>query len=183
MAEGVFQNMASSHPLIAQIDSSGTGAYHVGDTPDPRTMRTLTGHGITDYVHYAQKLDSEHFLKYDYLIAMDEWNLRDLLRERELVRASLNKGKGPASLSRATRGGAAAALQADAPSTGTRLAEVRLFGDFLPGGLLHERVGGGEVVQDPYYGGPKGFETVYGQVVRFSRNFLDHVEKSQKSHG
>ena len=129
MAEGVFRSLASSHPLVGDIDSSGTAAYHAGEMPDPRTMNTLTRNGITDYVHYAQKVNDEHFLKYDYLIAMDEWNLRDLLRKRGLV-------KNTSSASRENK-----------------LAEVRLFGDFLPGGRLHERVGGGPVVEDPYYGG------------------------------
>ena len=38
---------------------------------------------------------------------------------------------------------------------------------------------GGEEVQDPYYGGTNGFEEVYQQVVRFSRLFLEHVEKRE----
>jgi low molecular weight phosphotyrosine protein phosphatase len=56
-----------------------------------------------------------------------------------------------------------------------------LFGDFGPGGVLHGRVGGGEVVQDPYYGGVNGFEEVYQQVVRFSKSFVEYLEKKQDS--
>jgi low molecular weight phosphotyrosine protein phosphatase len=55
---------------------------------------------------------------------------------------------------------------------------VRLFGDFGAEGKLHARVGGGEVVQDPYYGGANGFEEVYQQVERFSQGFLDYLEKN-----
>lgn len=32
------------------------GAYHVGDSPDDRTMSTLEDNGITDYNHAARKV-------------------------------------------------------------------------------------------------------------------------------
>lgn len=59
MAEGIFQHITSQAPyegLIKRVDSCGTGAYHVGDDPDDRTMETLERHGITDYVHGARKV-------------------------------------------------------------------------------------------------------------------------------
>lgn len=58
MAEGVFRSATSKPPYsdwIQKVDSSGTGAYHVGDSPDDRTMDTLEEHGITDYKHKARK--------------------------------------------------------------------------------------------------------------------------------
>ena len=189
MAEGVFRNVAASRPsLIAEIDSSGTGAYHAGDTPDSRTMSTLRRHGITDYNHFAQKITKEHFLAHDYLIAMDHWNLSELLEQRESVLASCKSGNvPPAASSRGTKGAkgtttttraASAAAFAGAAEGRTKVAEVRLFGDFQPGGKVHNRIGGGEVVHDPYYGGSNGFEEVYQQVTRFSKNFLDYLEKT-----
>ena len=50
MAEGVFQSLVASAPastrdLVSTIDSCGTGAYHVGDSPDSRTMATLRQNG------------------------------------------------------------------------------------------------------------------------------------------
>ena len=89
-------------------------------------------------------------------MAMDKYNLRDLQDTRQ----SLLKKAGGAR---------------------TKIAEVRLFGDFGAGGVLHECVGGGEVVKDPYYGGANGFEEVYQQVTRFSRGFLDYLEKGNAS--
>lgn len=59
MAEGVFQSITSKPPyqgLVSKLDSCGTGAYHVGDDPDDRTMETLAKHGVTDYVHAARKV-------------------------------------------------------------------------------------------------------------------------------
>ena len=59
MAQGVFQSIVSKQPyegLISNIDSCGTGAYHVGSNPDSRTMSTLEDHGIVDYKHTARKV-------------------------------------------------------------------------------------------------------------------------------
>lgn len=178
MAEGVFRNMATSHPLINDVDSAGTGAYHTLEPPDSRTMSTLRRHGITNYDHAARIVTKEDFLAFDYLMAMDKYNLRDLLDVRESVISSLRKSGGaPASRgTKGTRAGTAAAISGGADA-GAKVAEVRLFGDFGAGGVMHERIGGGEVVMDPYYGGANGFEEVYRQVTRFSRGFLDYLEK------
>ncbi|KAK3388408.1 phosphotyrosine protein phosphatase I superfamily [Sordaria brevicollis] len=83
MAEGVFQSMAKKPEYkgrIAKIDSCGTGAYHIGEGPDDRTMETLQEHGITDYIHAARKVSTSDFDKFDYIFAMDRANLADLQR-------------------------------------------------------------------------------------------------------
>lgn len=81
MAEGVFRDITNhtrpdAHPLIKSIDSCGTGAYHVGDAPDPRTISVLSKHGITSkfYAHQARKFKSQDFHDFDYIFAMDENN-------------------------------------------------------------------------------------------------------------
>lgn len=59
MAQGVFQSIVSKPPykdLINAVDSAGTAGYHVGSSPDSRTMSTLEAYGITDYVHGARKV-------------------------------------------------------------------------------------------------------------------------------
>lgn len=176
MAEGVFRDQASGSPLISEIDSAGTGAYHSLEPPDGRTMKTLERHGIKGYTHAARKVTKEDFLKFDYLLAMDDSNLDDLNYTRESVVTSLNKKSAPKSSARNTRSATENNIRnhgADA-----HVAQVRLFGDFGPGGKLHNKVGGGEVVQDPYYGGSNGFEEVYKQVTRFSQNFLDYLKNT-----
>lgn len=83
MAEGVFQSITAKPPyegLVRRIDSCGTGAYHVGEGPDDRTMDTLEKHGITDYRHAARKVQVKDFDAFDYIFAMDRNNLRDLER-------------------------------------------------------------------------------------------------------
>lgn len=144
MAEGVFRSLAKSHPHVGEIDSAGTGAYHILDPPDYRTMTTLRRHGITDYEHGARQVDSQDFHTFDYILAMDAHNLRDLQRLRRRVES---KGQNPK-------------------------AKVMLFGEFSGKGTPEE-------VVDPYYGADNGFEVVFEQVTRFSKNLLDHIVKEE----
>lgn len=177
MADAVFRNLASSHPLIGEIDSAGTGAYHTLEPPDPRTMSTLRRHGITDYDHAARMVTKEDFRTFDYILAMDRYNLRDLQRTRDTV---INSMKNPSAAAAAAgkKGTKPAVDEGERVGAERKVAEVRLFGDFgRKGGVPTEKIGGGEEVQDPYYGGVNGFEEVYQQVVRFSKGFLEHVER------
>ncbi|KAL1975125.1 hypothetical protein VTN31DRAFT_3517 [Thermomyces dupontii] len=157
MAEAVFKRVSESHPnvRIGQLDSAGTGAYHSNEPPDERTMSTLRSHGITDYNHAARQIEKEDFHKFDYIVAMDKPVLRSLLRLRDSVGAT----------------------------DSSKIADVRLFGDFNLDGTVNPRVGGGEEVPDPYYGGIKGFEKVYEQVMRFSEGLLAHIEKKRNPDG
>jgi low molecular weight phosphotyrosine protein phosphatase len=59
MAEGVFRSLISKPPyrdLVKVSDSAGTAGYHMGSSPDFRTVETLVAHGITDYTHEARKV-------------------------------------------------------------------------------------------------------------------------------
>ncbi|CAO2650006.1 Nn.00g012980.m01.CDS01 [Neocucurbitaria sp. VM-36] len=160
MAEGVFQSLTHpagqpSHPLIAHIDSCGTGAYHIGDAPDSRTLSTLHKNGITSYRHAARKFSpSSDFKTFDYILAMDEDNLEDLqrLRGREVKKVGGDKGVG----------------------------RVMLFGEFGREGKARGK-GRAEEVQDPYYGGEDGFRVAFEQSVRFSRGFLERLERGELS--
>ncbi|KAJ9643442.1 Low molecular weight phosphotyrosine protein phosphatase [Coniosporium tulheliwenetii] len=150
MAEGVFRHLLTSspsHPPITRIDSCGTGAYHIGDPPDPRTMSVLEDHGITSYRHRARKLSRKDFDEFEWIMAMDEDNLDYLSRMRRKIVE--NKGM--------------------SEEEAERLGKVGLWGDF--GGNP------GEEVVDPYYGARDGFSIAYEQMVRFSRGFLRFLEE------
>lgn len=80
LAEALFAKKIADLGLSNQIttDSCGTGNYHIGEQPDPRTSKVATNHGIPIH-HRCRQLqlsDAEHF---DMIIAMDESNRKNIL--------------------------------------------------------------------------------------------------------
>ncbi|RMG07708.1 MAG: low molecular weight phosphotyrosine protein phosphatase [Planctomycetota bacterium] len=135
LAEGVFAHLASEAGRGAayRVDSAGTGAYHAGEPPDPRSADVARRHGVR-LRGRARKVRRQDFEDFDLIIAMDGQNHRDLLRA------------------------------CPAPLQG----KVRLLREWDPEGP-------GDV-PDPYYGGPGGFETVYGIVRRCCEALLAELE-------
>lgn len=90
MAEGVFRHITNhtrpnAHPMVSAIDSCGTGAYHAGEPPDPRTVSVLGDHGITPsfYAHKARKFRLSDFQDFDYIFPMDRDNEEYLVTARK----------------------------------------------------------------------------------------------------
>lgn len=83
MAEAVFRHVAGSHPRLGEVDSCGTAGFNADAPADPRTMSTLEDRGIGDYVHRARSVQPADFTRFDYILAMDETNLRNLRLMKE----------------------------------------------------------------------------------------------------
>jgi len=80
MAEGAFRDTVQKLGYADRfhtIDSCGTAAYHEGEEPDARTISTLKKNGI-HLDHLARQVRTQDFHDFDYLLAMDNANLRDL---------------------------------------------------------------------------------------------------------
>jgi len=90
MGEAIFRHITSSDLRIKSVDSAGTESYNVGNSPDERTMAILRDNGIVDYSHVARKVKKSDFTRFDYILAMDKSNLRDLqvLRQRVATKNS-----------------------------------------------------------------------------------------------
>lgn len=93
MAEGVFRSMAKNNPRVGEVDSCGTGAYHTLEPPNYRTMSVLMKNGINDYDHGARQITKEDFNEFDYIFAMDAYNLRDLQKMQRRVESKGQKCK------------------------------------------------------------------------------------------
>lgn len=79
-AHGLFQYYVDQANLSDSIivDSAGTGAWHVGDPPDRRAQSVALNKGY-DIGHLrARCVESNDFLHFDYILAMDYQNLHDL---------------------------------------------------------------------------------------------------------
>ena len=78
MAHGILQHRAVETGLEVEVDSCGTGAWHAGEPPDPRTMAVLAKHGIA-LDHRARRLTAADFERFDRLLVMDHANYRDVM--------------------------------------------------------------------------------------------------------
>ena len=79
-AHGVFLEQVRARGLSAQIeiDSAGTAAFHIGGAPDHRSIRVAAGRGYDLKRLRARQAIAEDFHRYDYILAMDNENLRSL---------------------------------------------------------------------------------------------------------
>ncbi len=79
-AHGVFQALVDEQGLGDRIlvDSAGTHSYHIGSPPDPRSQDTARSRGINLASLRARQFQSQDFLEFDYLIAMDQSNLAEM---------------------------------------------------------------------------------------------------------
>lgn len=81
-AEGVFTHLVANEGLSdrIRIDSAGTAAYHVGEQPDGRAQAEARSRGI-DISHLrGRQAKMADFEAFDYVLAMDSANYRDLQR-------------------------------------------------------------------------------------------------------
>jgi protein-tyrosine phosphatase len=80
-AEGVMRELLRREGLGESftLDSAGTGAWHVGESPDPRASAAARARGIVLSGH-ARQIEREDFKRFDLIVAMDRANLRDLQR-------------------------------------------------------------------------------------------------------
>lgn len=83
-AHGVFQRLVDANGLsdAIVIDSAGTGDWHVGRAPDARTCAAAQQRGYDLCELRARQVTSADFQRFDYILAMDSQNLRDLQRLR-----------------------------------------------------------------------------------------------------
>jgi protein-tyrosine phosphatase len=79
LAEGVFSHLVETAGLQDRfdIDSAGTGAWHVGEPPDGRAVIVAERHGIS-LDSRARQLEAEDLERFDYILAMDRSNLSEL---------------------------------------------------------------------------------------------------------
>lgn len=59
------------------IDSAGTGDYHTGELPDPRSRAAAAERGL-ELAHRARQFTRHDLDRFDLVIAMDQRNLRHL---------------------------------------------------------------------------------------------------------
>lgn len=156
-AEGVMRALVHEAGLedSIELDSAGTGSWHVGSSPDARASAAARGRGIA-LEGSARQVRDDDFLDFDLLLAMDSENMRELRQqapgEEERAKVRLLREFDPAAR-----------------------------GQTQPFGLCARRVVGAADldVPDPYYGAPGGFEEVFDLVHAACAGLLEQIRSGE----
>jgi len=79
-AEGVLRAAVERRGLADRVEvaSAGTHDYHLGEAPDPRSMKHAKRRGYDLSALRASQVTREDFDRFDYILAMDRGHLRIL---------------------------------------------------------------------------------------------------------
>ncbi len=79
-AHAVFERLVDAEGLSQhiEVDSAGTGAWHVGQPPDERAMAAAKVRGYRMAHLRARQVDPADLEAFDYVLAMDRSNLEHL---------------------------------------------------------------------------------------------------------
>lgn len=156
LAEGIFNKLLREKELQLSIssDSAGTGNYHVGDKPDKRSIRVAKKNSI-DLTHKGRQIKLEDFQTFDYILAMDNDNFKNI-KVLEKKAEDLDQPK---------------------------KAKIYLVREF--DNLYDDEVDDSENetawdVADPYHGGEEDFQECYDTLERCCTEFLNYLIKAHK---
>lgn len=82
MAEGLLQKRVQKTKQAAEflIDSAATSSYEIGSAPHPGTQRILDEEAIDTSNMIARQITPKDFETFDWIIGMDQENVRELQR-------------------------------------------------------------------------------------------------------
>lgn len=80
LAQGILEKKSEENNINIYVDSAGTGGWHVGSSPDLRSINVAKKHYI-DISHQKARIFSTYdFKEFDKIYVMDTSNYRDLIR-------------------------------------------------------------------------------------------------------
>ncbi|HLV53231.1 MAG TPA: low molecular weight protein-tyrosine-phosphatase [Cryomorphaceae bacterium] len=90
MAEGILRDKAEERGAEIEVDSAGTGNYHIGEAPDRRAIDLMAkkGHDISHMK--ARQFEVKDFDRFDRIYAMDTSNYNNIMA---LARNDSDKAK------------------------------------------------------------------------------------------
>jgi protein-tyrosine phosphatase len=95
LAQGVFEDVLRRESLEGEVevDSAGTGSWHVGSPPDERALSAASLRGLDISSQRARRITPEDCQNFDYILTMDEENyymVSSLCRGSAVVRPFLD---------------------------------------------------------------------------------------------
>lgn len=95
LAEGIMREKIILNGLDWEVDSAGTGSWHVGELPDPRSVSTARENGIDITNQRARQFRKSDLDEFDLIYVMDASNYRDVIQhcdddQKQKVKMILN---------------------------------------------------------------------------------------------
>ena len=103
LAEGIMREKLRKHKLEGTVDSAGTASYHIGESPDVRSIEIARKNSIDISYQRARPFKTEDFEAFDLVFAMDRENYKNIMRlarsdndrkKVELILDRIHPGKG-----------------------------------------------------------------------------------------
>ncbi len=81
LAEGIFKKLVWEAGLSSSVvvDSAGTSRWHIDEPPDTRSIQIAANNDI-QLDHLGRQINKNDLDKFDYILAMDNENLKEILR-------------------------------------------------------------------------------------------------------
>ena len=80
LAEGIMQQKINERKLKWEVDSAGTGAWHAGELPDPRSIKVAKQNGIDITYQRGRQFIQNDFHEFDAILVMDATNYQNVIR-------------------------------------------------------------------------------------------------------
>ena len=77
LAHGILESKLPSDKFY--VDSAGTANYHVGDSPDHRSIAVAKSHGIDIAHQRGRQFKTSDFDTFDYIFTMDDSNYQNVI--------------------------------------------------------------------------------------------------------
>ena len=78
LAEAALRAEAEKAGFAIEVDSAGTGDWHIGHPPDRRAEATARRHGMEIGHYQARQVEPQDFRRFTHIFALDADNLRNL---------------------------------------------------------------------------------------------------------
>ncbi|NCI47467.1 low molecular weight protein-tyrosine-phosphatase [Sediminibacterium soli] len=80
LAEGIMKNRAAAAGLDWEIDSAGTGGYHIGEAPHVLSQKVAMCNGIDISAQQCRQFRKEDIDRFDRILVMDLDNYLEVKR-------------------------------------------------------------------------------------------------------
>ena len=80
LAHGILIHKAKEKKINLIVDSAGTGNWHSGNQPDPRSINIAQKYGIDISKQKARQITKDDLFEYDLIYVMDTQNQRDVYK-------------------------------------------------------------------------------------------------------